>query len=150
MLTKTIQFSGVEFYSCEGETFAIVLPNKFHSTEINFFTPDNFSQQLGYLPHKAGNIIQPHLHNIVKREVYFTQEVLLIKKGKVKVNFYDNAKSYLDSIEITEGDVILLCSGGHGFEILEETVMIEIKQGPYLGIEDKTRFVGIEQPGVIK
>src|SRR6185436_2075732 len=107
---------------------------------ISFFTPDDFSQQLGYLPHAKGNIIKPHLHKESKREVFFTHEVLFIKKGSVRVNLYDPNKVYIGSETINTGDFILLCGGGHGFEILEDTAMVEIKQGPYLGLEDKERF----------
>ncbi len=67
-----------------------------------------------------------------------------MKKGKVKVNFYNSNKEYVGSEMIASGDVILLCGGGHGFEIIEETIMIEVKQGPYMGVDDKERFIGIE------
>jgi mannose-6-phosphate isomerase-like protein (cupin superfamily) len=94
----------------------------------------------------AGYRIEPHVHNAVTREVHFTQEVLLIRKGKVKVDFYTQDKVYLESRVLETGDVILLASGGHGFTMLEPTEMIEVKQGPYAGDEDKTRFEGIASP----
>jgi hypothetical protein len=88
-------------------------------------------------------VIQPHVHNPVIREVTHTQEVLFIKNGKLRVDFYNDQQEYLDSRILEAGDVILLVTGGHGFEVLEEIEMIEVKQGPYVGEQDKTRFVGI-------
>lgn len=130
----------IDYIKFKENILAIVIRNSYTSEGVNFFTPDNFSQQLAYMHHPAGKGIQPHIHNHVSRTVVFTQEVLLIKKGKVRVDFYTQEKDFLQSTTILEGDVILLASGGHGFEILEETEMIEIKQGPYLGENDKVRF----------
>ena len=89
-------------------------------------------------------VIAPHLHNTIIREVEYTHEVLFIKSGKVRVDFYDESKTYLESRILKQGDVILLAQGGHGFEMLEETEMIEVKQGPYLENKDKSRFFPVE------
>jgi hypothetical protein len=126
-----------------GSILAIIIMDSFHRPGVNFFTPENFSQQVAYLHHPRGKIIEAHLHNPVHREVLVTQEVLHIKKGKLRVDFYDPQKRYLESRILRTGDTIILVSGGHGFEILDETEMIEVKQGPYLGDNDKTRFAGI-------
>lgn len=123
-----------------GETLAIIIKADYKKDGIEFFTPDDYSQQLAYMKHPKGKIIDPHVHNIVKRQVYLTQEVLVIKSGKLRVDFYTNEKEYLESYLLEKGDVILLVSGGHGFEVLEEVEMYEIKQGPYAGDNDKTRF----------
>lgn len=128
--------------SNDNQTLALILRSNFSSEGIKFFTPNDFSQQLGYMKHKKGHKIMPHLHNKSKREVFYTFEVLFIKSGKVKVNFYDDNKKYLENTILEKGDVILLAFGGHGFEILEDSEMIEVKQGPYLGDDDKTRFIG--------
>ncbi len=110
---------------------------------IKFFTPNDLSQQLGYMNRPQGYVIPPHLHNPVPREVQFTNEVLFIKSGKVRVDFYDDDQNYLESRVLHQGDLILLAFGGHGFEMLEPTEMIEVKQGPYAGEADKTRFAPI-------
>lgn len=126
-----------------GETLiAIIISSKFDREGIHFFTPGDFSQQLAYMCHPAGKIIEPHVHNPVQREVFFTQEVLFLRRGRLRVDFYDNNQNYLESRVLVAGDVILLASGGHGFEALEEIEMIEVKQGPYAGDQDKTRFEG--------
>lgn len=124
---------------------AIILRSNYRSEGISFFTPNEFSQQLGYMNRPKGYEIQPHLHNRVKRNVEFTNEVLLIKSGKVRVDFYDEYKDYLKSRILNKGDVILLVCGGHGFEMLEQSEMIEIKQGPYVNDSDKTRFKSINK-----
>lgn len=131
----------VERIENQGEEMAIIIRSNYSEEGIHFLTPDNYSQQLAYMHHKAGHQIIPHFHNMVSRTVHYTQEVLVIRKGKVKVNFYNTDKEGVADTILNAGDVILLCSGGHGFEILEETEMIEIKQGPYVGGNDKTRFI---------
>jgi hypothetical protein len=132
---ERIEFGGVEF--------AIILRSGFHEPGIHFFTPADFSQQLGYMRHPAGHMIEPHVHNPVPRSVHFTREVLFLRRGRLRVDFYTNAGAYIESRELGDGDVILLIAGGHGFEVLEEVEMIEVKQGPYAGDADKTRINGI-------
>jgi mannose-6-phosphate isomerase-like protein (cupin superfamily) len=122
------------------KVIAIIIPSDFKADGIHFFTPDDFSQQLAFMCHPEGKVIQPHVHNLVMREVKYTQEVLVMRKGKVRVDFYADNQEYLESTILETGDIILLASGGHGFEMLEETEMIEIKQGPYAGENDKIRF----------
>lgn len=123
---------------------AIIVSNKFNKPGIHFFTPDDFSQQLAYMKHPKGKAIIPHVHNPVPRQIEYTQEVLFIKSGKIRVDFYDMEQKYLESHILTQHDVILLIKGGHGFEILEDLEMFEIKQGPYVGEADKTRFTAIQ------
>ncbi|TSA08176.1 MAG: hypothetical protein D4R73_08995 [Deltaproteobacteria bacterium] len=126
-----------------GELLGLIVPHNFREPGIYFFTPDKFSQQLGYMCHPQGKVIQPHIHNPLPREVLYTQEVLFIKKGKLRVDFYDTRQNFLESYLLQAGDVILLAAGGHGLEILEEAEIIEVKQGPYVGDHDKTCFPGI-------
>lgn len=123
-----------------GKVVAVIIRTQFQKDGIEFFTPDDFSQQLAYMKRPEGYSIPPHVHNSVQREVQFTQETLFIKSGKVRVDFYDDNKQYLESRILHQGDVILLATGGHGFEMLEESEIIEVKQGPYAGDKDKTRF----------
>ena len=133
----------IEKITNQEQLLAIIISHRFHESGIHFFTPNELSQQLAYMHHPTGKVIQPHVHNPVPRQVSYTQEVLFIKKGKLRVDFYNDQQEYLDSRILEAGDVILLVTGGHGFEVLEEIEMIEVKQGPYVGEQDKTRFVGI-------
>lgn len=126
-----------------GQLLAIIISHLYQKDGISFFTPDDLSQQVAYMQHPKGKLIEPHVHNIVKREVHYTQEVLAIRKGQLRVDFYNTLKEYIESYILVAGDVILLASGGHGFEVLEAVEMFEIKQGPYAGDADKTRFAGV-------
>lgn len=131
----------IEKIICNEQVVAIILRKDYSAPGINFFTPSDFSQQLGYMNRPLGYQIEPHIHNPVSREVQFTKEVLFIKTGKVRIDFYDDAQKYIESKILYPGDFILLAYGGHGFEMLEKSEIIEIKQGPYAGDKDKTRFV---------
>jgi len=130
----------IDTITYKGQLFGIIISHRFNEPGIHFFTENQLSQQLAYMKHPAGKLIEPHVHNPVPREVHYTQEVLFIKKGKIRVDFYNNDQVYVESRTLETGDTILLATGGHGFEMLEETEMIEVKQGPYTGDEDKTRF----------
>ena len=130
----------IEQITHQDRTLATLLRASYQSEGIKFFTPDEFSQQLAYMNRPEGYVIAPHVHNAITREVHFTKEVLFIKSGKVRVDFYDEDQTYLESRILNHGDVILLAFGGHGFEMLEASEIIEVKQGPYAGDADKTRF----------
>lgn len=130
----------LEHIKHQEKLLAIIVRTDFVSDGIHFFTPNELSQQLAYMRHPTGKIIEPHMHNVVPRNITYTQEVLIIKRGKLRVDFYDSEKSYLQSRILGAGDIILLASGGHGFEVLDTVEMIEVKQGPYTGDADKTRF----------
>lgn len=130
----------LEKIKSEDMLYAIIIRHSFNKQGIEFFTPPEFSQQLGYMQWSKGHVIQPHAHKDVQREVIKTQEVLFVKSGRVRVDFYDkNDELDLGTI-LNAGDVILLADGGHGFEMLEASEIIEVKQGPYAGDEDKRRF----------
>ena len=135
----------IEKISTAQKVLAIIISHRFSEPGIHFFTPDDFSQQLAYMNHPVGKEIHPHIHNPVPRQVLFTQEVLFIRRGKLRVDFYDDDRNYLESRILEAGDTILLATGGHGFEGLEELEMIEVKQGPYAGDQDKTRFAAVDK-----
>jgi len=122
------------------DLLALVIPALYQESGIHFFTPNEFSQQLAFMKYEAGKVIPAHVHNPVVREVAYTQETLFIRKGRIRVDFYSQSKKYLESRVLSAGDTILLIKGGHGFEVLEPLEMIEVKQGPYVGEQDKTRF----------
>jgi hypothetical protein len=123
-----------------GLLLALIIRSSFNSDGIEFFTPPDFSQQLGYMKRPKNYIVQPHIHNPVSREVLYTKEVLYIKSGAVLASFYTESQDYVTSENLLAGDIILLARGGHGFKMLEETEIIEVKQGPYAGDHDKTHF----------
>lgn len=130
----------IEEIIINGVCCAIVLSRSYSTKGISFVTPSSYSQQLGYMNHPKGHIIQPHRHNQVNRQITDMKETLFIKSGVVRVDFFDSSNRLIQSKVLFEGDVIMLVSGGHGFEILEDAEIIEVKQGPYGGEGDKSRF----------
>lgn len=128
---------------------AMIIRDNYECEGVDFITPGDYSQQVAYMHHPTGKVIDAHVHNVVHRNVLMTQEVLFIKKGKLRVDFYDDYEDYLESKILSAGDLVLLVSGGHGFTILEEIEMIEVKQGPYSGDMDKKRFAGVEGSALI-
>ena len=131
---------GVEQILHDNSLMGLIIRADFSHEGIEFFTPEKFSQQLAYMKRPAGYKIAPHIHNQVRREVFYTQEVLFIKSGRVRVDFYDESQNFLESRILYTGDVMLLAKGGHGVDVLEESEIVEVKQGPYTGDLDKTRF----------
>jgi len=138
-----------EHIELNGKIIAIIIYSSFSKDGIDFFTPNEFSQQLGYMKREKGYEIEPHIHNSISREVMFTQEVLFIKSGKIRVDFYSDNREYFESRILTSGDIILLANSGHGIVMLEESEIIEVKQGPYIEAEDKIKFTGIAEQGLI-
>jgi hypothetical protein len=136
----------IEEVVIDGALRAIIVRREFSRPGVSFVTPNDFSQQLGYMAHPAGHQIQPHVHNEVVRDVRPTQEVLIIRKGALRVDLYADGRVRRESRTLQAGDVILLASGGHGFEILDDCEMIEVKPGPYAEGEDKIRFVPDNEP----
>lgn len=130
----------IETITDKGKTLAIIIFSDYVAEGIEFFTPDDYPQQLGYMNHPKGYVIKPHVHNQSVREILFSQEVLFIKSGQVRIDFYDDSKKYIESRLLGEKDVVLLASGGHGLEMLDNSEIIEVKQGPFAGALDKVRF----------
>lgn len=143
--TKTVRRispqKGIEQLFYDDLLLATILRATYKAEGIQFFTPGSFSQQLGYMNHPAGHKIVPHDHNPVARSVEWTQETLFVRSGQVRLDLYlPSTREYLTSRELGPGDVVLLSHGGHGFEMLEASEMVEVKQGPYAGDADKVRF----------
>lgn len=126
------------------ELLSIIIRDNYHAEGITFITPDDYPHQIGYMNREKDYVIAPHVHNKVLRDIDLTQETLVVKSGVVRVDFYTQSKDYLESCLIYKGDIILLAAGGHGFKIIQQAEIIEIKQGPYAGTMDKVRFEPIE------
>ena len=125
---------------------ALIVRGKYRNKKgITFFTPNNFTQQFGYMKHEKKHIIKPHLHKKRETKIFYTTEVILILKGKLRVDFYNSVKKYLFSKILKEKDIIMLVSGGHGFKVLKTIEMLEIKQGPYSLIKDKIKFEEVNE-----
>jgi hypothetical protein len=139
----------VQKISDDSGLLAVIIRADFQADGIVFATPNELPQQHGYMKRPAGYEIDPHVHVLKRYEVEYSSETLFIRKGKVRIDFYSEDKQYLSSEILTAGDVVLLSRGGHGFEMLEESEIIEVKQGPYESDNDKIRFEGVEKNQII-
>jgi hypothetical protein len=130
---------GIEYFRHKDKLIGMCV-RKYHNwQETTFLTPDDNYQQIGLLAYGANHMVKPHAHYKVPRNVNFTQEVLLCVSGRIVYTFYDEEDNWqeLASCELTAGDLLCLFGAGHGGKALEPTRLIEIKQGPFLGVQDK-------------
>jgi len=136
----------IEKIKYNNKLFALIVRGKYRNKKgISFFTEDKDIQQFGYMNHKKNHIIKPHIHKRQTRKLLHTSEVILILKGILRVDFYDIKKKYLFSKKIKEKDIIMLVHGAHGFKVIKDVQMIEIKQGPYISKLDKIKFDGTNE-----
>ena len=125
--------------------FALIVRRKFRKKSgVNFFTPKDTTQQFGFMKHKKNHIVKPHKHNKRLTRILRTTEVILLLKGTLRVDFYNDKCKYLFSKIINEKDIIMLVHGGHGFKTLKDVEMIEVKQGPYSPARDKIKFMKVD------
>lgn len=132
--------SAVEIISWQDTPLAYVIRNELLPRETTFITPPEFKQQVGFVVYSTGGEVARHLHKPLQRQLTGTSEVLILRKGRCIMDVYNNEKELVASRELNEGDIMLMVDGGHGFRMLEDTVFLEVKQGPYTGIDEKERF----------
>ena len=136
----------IEKITHKKKLLALIVRGKYRNKKgITFFTPNESTQQFGYMKHRKKYVIKPHLHKKRLTKISYTSEVILLLKGIIRVDFYTQLKKYLFSKILKEKDIIMLVHGGHGFKILKDIEMIEIKQGPFNLIKDKVKFENIHE-----
>ena len=136
----------IEKIKYKKKLFALIVRGKYIGKKgISFFTDNKAIQQFGYMNHKTNHIIKPHLHRKQTRKLLHTSEVILILKGVLRVDFYNDKKIYLFSKILREKDIIMLVHGAHGFKVIKNVQMLEIKQGPYINKLDKVKFNEIDE-----
>jgi hypothetical protein len=131
---------GIEWIKHNEQVLGLIIPSGYTPSTSEFITPDSYKQQVGFIVYPKDGAIVPHVHHEMERNLHGTSEVLLLRRGHCWVDFYLNDKSFFCSRELKTGDVLLLVDGGHGFRMVEDTVFLEIKQGPYVGVQEKERF----------
>lgn len=119
---------------------AYVIRTEFQPEKTTFLTPSDYKQQVGFVVYPAGGEIQRHVHRPLERHLVGTSEVLLVKQGRCEVDIYNDERDCVATVELRTGDIMLMVGGGHGFRMLEDTVFMEVKQGPYTGVDEKERF----------
>lgn len=130
----------VEHIIHNGEHLADIIRAEMAPNRTMFLTSPELKQQVGFIVYLADGEIYRHIHLPLKRQITGTSEVLIVKKGRCLVDIYNNTKEFVVTKELRCGDVMLMISGGHGFRMLEDTIFLEIKQGPYTGLNEKERF----------
>ncbi len=130
----------VETITWNNKSLAYIVRAQECPDKTTFLTPQNLNLQLGFVVYPATGEVARHAHVPLERRTIGTSEALIIRKGRCEVDFYDNNKELVTTRELREGDVVLMIEGGHGFRMLEDTVFLEVKQGPYTGLEEKERF----------
>ncbi len=130
----------VEIISWEDKPLTYIVRGDALPEKTTFITPPEFKQQVGFVVYRQGGEIARHVHRPLQRKLIGTSEVLVIREGKCLLDVYNDEHVLVATRELAPGDVMLMVGGGHGFRILEDTVLLEIKQGPYTGIEEKERF----------
>jgi len=129
--------TAIEWVRDGDRVLAIVIPATYAPARTEFITPDSYNQQVGFIVYPPGGAVAPHRHRELERVIRGTGEVLVVRSGRCEVDFYDAAGARLATRQLGPGDVIVLVSGGHGFRMAEETVLLEVKQGPYSGRSEK-------------
>jgi uncharacterized protein with PhoU and TrkA domain len=119
---------------------AFIIRAGYSPGQTTFVTPPDFKQQVGYVVYPAGGEIVRHTHLPLERHLVGTSEVLVLQSGRCLIDIYGSDRELVATRELQKGDVMLMVGGGHGFRMLEDTVFLEIKQGPYTGLEEKERF----------
>lgn len=130
-----------EIRSDDGRLIAIVVRRNFNKEGVNFISREDFPLQLGISNYRKGDRIKPHLHIEKEISINKIQEVVHIESGKAIADLYDVTGERIRSIELSPGDTIFLIDGGHGFEMPEDTKIIELKQGPYSGKDKDKRMI---------
>ena len=130
----------LEIISSDEGPLAYLVDGSWQPTKSEFLTPDDFGQQMGMIVYPAGGEIIPHMHLPVTRTVEGTSECIVVRKGRCEVDFYDSKRRHVATRPLKQGDILLLLGGGHGFRMQEDTILFEVKQGPYMGMRDKERF----------
>ena len=130
----------VEHITCNGTPLAYIVHAEINPRETTFVTPGDFKQQVGFIVYAAGSEIPRHVHRPVERQLNETSEVLIVRRGCCEVDIYNNDRVLIAVRKLRAGDILILVAGGHGFRVLEDTVLLEVKQGPYTGLEERERF----------
>jgi len=130
----------VEQIVYEGKPLAYIVRAELSPQKTTFLTPPEFKQQVGFVVYPKGGEILRHVHRPLERHLTGTSEVLVVRQGRCEIDIYNSDRKLVATRELQRGDIMLMVDGGHGFRMLEDTVFLEVKQGPYIGIDEKERF----------
>jgi hypothetical protein len=130
----------IEIISWNGQPLTYIIRSELMPDQTTFLTPTEYKQQVGFVVYPSGGEVKRHVHRAIERHLTGTSEVLILRKGRCIMDIYNDQKELVASRELKAGDLMLMVNGGHGFRMLEDTVFLEVKQGPYTGVDEKERF----------
>jgi len=139
-IAPRVEGGSVEHITDQGRPLAYIIRGSFQPQKTTFLTPPEFKQQVGYVVYPAGGEVVRHLHKPIERRLVGTSEVLIVRKGRCRMDVYNDDRALVATRELVTGDIMLMVGGGHGFHMLEDTQLLEVKQGPYTGVDEKERF----------
>jgi len=140
MKMPSIVETPVEHIVWRDQPLAYIIRASMATERTIFLTPPEFKQQVGFVVYPKGGEIRRHIHLNLERCLVGTSEVLIIRRGHCYIDVYNNDRELVATRELWTGDIMLMVGGGHGFRMLEDTVFIEVKQGPYLDEHEKEHF----------
>jgi hypothetical protein len=130
----------IEEITAAGRTLAVIICSQLSPSNTTFLTPSEYKQQVGFVVYPAGGVVHRHTHVPLERHIVGTSEVIVVRSGRCELDVYDDDHTLVATRTLGTGDIMLMVGGGHGFRMLEDTVLLEVKQGPYTGIDEKERF----------
>jgi hypothetical protein len=130
----------VEHIAANGKSLAYIIRAEIDPKQTTFLTPPDLKQQVGFVVYPAGGEVKRHVHRALERHLVGTSEVIIVRRGRCEIDVYDDERALVASRELRPGDIMLMTGGGHGFRMVEDTVLLEVKQGPYTGIDEKEHF----------
>ena len=130
----------VEHITSHGKSLTYIIRAEIDPKQTTFLTPSELKQQVGFVVYHSGGEVKRHVHRPLERHLIGTSEVIVVRRGRCQIDIYDDERQLVATREIRAGDIMLMTGGGHGFRMLEDTVLLEVKQGPYTGIEEKEHF----------
>jgi hypothetical protein len=143
MIEDQPQISGTDFVEkiyWQGQALTYIIRAKPLPEKTTFLTPAEFKQQVGFVVYPAGGEVKRHMHLPLERHLVGTSEVLIVRQGHCLMDIYNDDRELVATRELSTGDVMLMVGGGHGFRMLEDTIFLEVKQGPFLPVAEKELF----------
>ena len=130
----------VEHITSNGRSLAYIIRGEINPLKTTFLTPPDLKQQVGFVVYPAGGEVKRHVHRALERHLVGTSEVIIVRRGRCEMDVYNDERELVAIREIRAGDIMLMTGGGHGFRMHEDTVLLEVKQGPYTGVDEKELF----------
>ena len=130
----------VEEIRSAGQLLCLIVTGRFVPEKTTFLTSPDLKQQVGFIVYGKGKEIPRHGHRLIERQIVGTSEVIVVWKGSCELDIYNDQKALIATRMLNQGDIMVMVGGGHGFRMCEDTILLEVKQGPYPGLDEKERF----------